>query len=82
MYQGWAPQQILAWVGLQRYGYVDESQRLAYKWLYMITKAFVDFSGVIVEKYDVTRPQDPHKVEAEYGNQAISRAWPPKGLVG
>lgn len=66
---GWAPQQMLAWVGLQRYGYEPEAQRLAYKWLYMVTKAFVDFNGVVVEKYDVTRPIDPHKVEAEYGNQ-------------
>ncbi|RMD42379.1 hypothetical protein DV735_g2732, partial [Chaetothyriales sp. CBS 134920] len=66
---GWAPQQILAWGGLLRYGYVDEAQRLAYKWLYMVTKAFVDFNGVVVEKYNVTRELDPHKVEAEYGNQ-------------
>ncbi|KAF2707677.1 glycoside hydrolase family 37 protein [Pleomassaria siparia CBS 279.74] len=66
---GWAPQQILAWVGLQRYGYDAEAQRLAYRWIYMVTKAFVDFNGVVVEKYDVTRPIDPHKVEAEYGNQ-------------
>lgn len=35
----------------------------------MVTKAFVDFNGIVVEKYDVTRPIDPHKVEAEYGNQ-------------
>ena len=66
---GWAPQQILAWVGLQRYGFEEEAQRLCYKWLYMVTKAFVDFNGVVVEKYDVTRKLDPHKVEAEYGNQ-------------
>jgi alpha,alpha-trehalase len=66
---GWAPQQILAWVGLQRYGYDAEAQRLAYRWLYMVTKAFVDFNGVVVEKYDVTREIDPHRVEAEYGNQ-------------
>ncbi|OCK79124.1 glycoside hydrolase family 37 protein [Lepidopterella palustris CBS 459.81] len=66
---GWAPQQMLAWVGLQRYGYETEAQRLAYKWLYMVTKAFVDFNGVVVEKYDVTRVIDPHKVVAEYGNQ-------------
>lgn len=66
---GWAPQQILAWIGLQRYGYHEEAERLAYRWLYMVTKAFRDFNGVVVEKYDVTRPIDPHKVEAEYGNQ-------------
>ena len=66
---GWAPQQMLAWTGMLRYGYQEEAERLAYKWLFMITKAFVDFNGVVVEKYDVTRPIDPHKVDAEYGNQ-------------
>ena len=66
---GWAPQQILAWTGFLRYGYNEEAERLAYKWLYMVTKAFIDFNGVVVEKYDVTRPIDPHKVDAEYGNQ-------------
>jgi alpha,alpha-trehalase len=66
---GWAPQQILAWGGLAKYGYTDEVQRLVYKWLCMVTKAFVDFNGVVVEKYNVTREMDPHKVEAEYGNQ-------------
>jgi alpha,alpha-trehalase len=66
---GWAPQQMLAWVGLQRYGFDDEAQRLIYKWLFMVTKAFVDFNGVVVEKYNIMRPHDPHKVEAEYGNQ-------------
>ena len=66
---GWAPQQILAWKGLANYGYKEEAQRLAYKWLYMVTRAFVDFNGVVVEKYNVTREMDPHKVEAEYGNQ-------------
>ena len=66
---GWAPQQILAWTGFLRYGYTEEAERLAYKWLYMVTKAFFDFNGVVVEKYDVTRPVAPHKVDAEYGNQ-------------
>ncbi|PHH68013.1 hypothetical protein CDD82_919 [Ophiocordyceps australis] len=68
---GWAPQQMLAWTGLLRYGFSEEAERLAYKWLFMITKAFVDFNGVVVEKYDVTRPVDPHRVDAEYGNQGL-----------
>ena len=68
---GWAPQQMLAWTGLLRYGFNEEAERLAYKWLFMITKAFVDFNGVVVEKYDVTRPADPHRVDAEYGNQGL-----------
>lgn len=66
---GWAPQQMLAWTGLLRYGFEDDAQRLAYRWIYMCTKAFVDFNGVVVEKYDVTQQISPHKVEAEYGNQ-------------
>ncbi|KAF2663617.1 neutral trehalase short isoform [Microthyrium microscopicum] len=79
---GWAPQQILAWVGLQRYGYNDEVARLAYRWLYMVTKAFVDFNGVVVEKYDVTRPIDPHRVEAEYGNQGADFKGVPREGFG
>jgi alpha,alpha-trehalase len=68
---GWAPQQMLAWAGLRRYGYDAEAEMLAYKWLYLITKSFVDFNGVVVEKYNVTRPIDPHRVDAEYGNQGL-----------
>ncbi|KAL8404134.1 hypothetical protein RB594_009120 [Gaeumannomyces avenae] len=68
---GWAPQQMLAWTGLYRYSFTEEAERLAYKWLFMITKAFSDFNGVVVEKYDVTRPVDPHRVDAEYGNQGL-----------
>lgn len=68
---GWAPQQILAWIGLLRYGYESDAQRIIYKWIYMMTKAFVDFNGVVVEKYDVTQLSHPHHVHAEYGNQGV-----------
>ena len=66
---GWAPHQILAWQGLCEYGYVGVATRLAYRWLYIMTKAFVDYNGIVVEKYDATRGTDPHRVDAEYGNQ-------------
>ncbi|KAF5097787.1 hypothetical protein DV451_003667 [Geotrichum candidum] len=68
---GWAPQQILAWDGFLRYGYEEETTRLVYKWLYMITRAFVDYNGVVVEKYNVTDLNESHKVDAEYGNQGL-----------
>jgi alpha,alpha-trehalase len=68
---GWAPQQILAWEGLMRYGQKRVCQRIAYRWLRMMISAFVDFHGVVVEKYDVTKKIAPHKVEAEYGNQGL-----------
>ncbi|KAL9114136.1 MAG: hypothetical protein Q9227_001908 [Pyrenula ochraceoflavens] len=79
---GWAPQQMLAWQGFLNYGYRDVAQNLAYKWLYMVTKAFVDFNGVVVEKYDVTQLKDPHKVEAEYGNQGADFKGAPREGFG
>lgn len=36
---GWPPHQIMAWVGLERYGYQEECHRLAYRWIYMMTTA-------------------------------------------
>ncbi|RCI02348.1 alpha,alpha-trehalase nth1, partial [Rhizopus stolonifer] len=44
-------------------------QRLAYRWLYIITKSFVDFNGVVPEKYDVVGLT--HKVQVEYGNVGV-----------
>lgn len=66
---GWAPHQMLAWTGLLRYRYEAEAQRLAYKWLYIVTKTFSDYNGIVVEKYDVVSRSANHKVDAEYGNQ-------------
>lgn len=66
---GWAPHQILAWKGLSDYGFLGTATRLAYRWLYIMTKAFIDYNGIVVEKYDVTKGTDPHRVNAEYGNQ-------------
>ncbi|KAJ1920850.1 alpha,alpha-trehalase nth1 [Mycoemilia scoparia] len=63
---GWAPHQMLAWKGLYKYGFVDVSRRLAYRWLYTITKSFVDFNGVVPEKFDVVKLT--HRVKVEYGN--------------
>lgn len=68
---GWAPQQILAWIGLNNYGYSGIARRLIYRWLFLMTRAFVDYNGVVVEKYNVIGGQVPHKVDAEYGNQGL-----------
>ncbi|QPG74061.1 alpha,alpha-trehalase nth1 [Brettanomyces nanus] len=65
----WAPHQMIAWKGLSNYGYYNVARRLAYRWCYMMTLAFVDFNGIVVEKYDATSERQPHKVNAEYGNQ-------------
>jgi alpha,alpha-trehalase len=61
-------------------------------------QAFVDFNGVVVEKYNVTRELDPHKVDAEvslsrvpnilsltfqqYGNQGSSFRGVPREGFG
>lgn len=66
---GWAPQQILAWIGLENYHYNGVARRLVYRWLFMMTRAFVDYNGVVVEKYNVLKGAVAHKVDAEYGNQ-------------
>ncbi|KAJ3207011.1 alpha,alpha-trehalase nth1 [Entophlyctis luteolus] len=63
---GWAPHQIMAWKGLANYGHQTEAQRLAYRWLYTCVKAFVDFNGVVPEKFDVVSMT--HLVNVEYGN--------------
>jgi alpha,alpha-trehalase len=60
---GWPPHQILAWVGMERYGFMDDAARLAYRWCYMMTICFVDFSGIVPEKWDVVNLS--HHVEAE-----------------
>ena len=66
---GWAPHQMLAWDGLQRYGYHKEATRLAYKWLWVIMKVFVDYNGAILEKYEMDNEKDPHRVGGDMHNQ-------------
>ncbi|CAO3592251.1 unnamed protein product [Absidia cylindrospora] len=77
---GWAPHQIMAWVGFEKYGMRDISRRLAYRWLYTITKSFVDFNGVVPEKYDVV--SSSHKVHVEYGNVGTDFKFVPREGFG
>lgn len=56
----------MAWKGLENYGYTEDARRVAYRWLYTLTKAFFDFNGVIPEKFDIVNMT--HKVDVEYGN--------------
>jgi alpha,alpha-trehalase len=68
---GWAPHQVMAWDGLKQYGFHADAERVCYRWLKTVLKAFVDFNGTVVEKYNVTNEREPHKVNAEYGNQGL-----------
>jgi alpha,alpha-trehalase len=51
---GWAPLQMIAVEGLRRYGYKDDADRLARKFVALVAKDFQEH-GTIVEKYDVRR---------------------------
>ncbi|ORX55748.1 trehalase-domain-containing protein [Hesseltinella vesiculosa] len=77
---GWAPHQILAWKGFENYGMHGISRRLAYRWLYTITKSFVDFNGVVPEKYDVV--SSSHRVQVEYGNVGTEFKYVPREGFG
>lgn len=76
----WPPHQIMTWVGLERYGYLEDAQRLAYRFLYMMTTAFVDFNGVVPEKFDAVKLS--HMVDAEYGNQGVDFKMVPREGFG
>lgn len=55
---GWAPLHLLAIWGMRRYGYEQEAERIARKWL----KTNLDWftaHGVFLEKYNVVSPKDP-----------------------
>ncbi|KAF7720934.1 alpha,alpha-trehalase nth1 [Apophysomyces ossiformis] len=77
---GWAPHQMMAWVGFDAYGMQEIARRLAYRWLFTITKAFVDFNGVVPEKFDIVSLS--HKVEVEYGNVGTDFKFVPREGFG
>jgi alpha,alpha-trehalase len=54
---GWAPLQQIVTEGLQRYGYVDDAQRLREKWLDMCATLHAK-TGVLWEKYNVVNPEE------------------------
>ena len=70
---GWAPHQVLTWLGLTRYGYDELARRLAYRWLYTITVNAVHYNGTVPEKFDVVNRS--HQVFAEYGNVGTKFAY-------
>ncbi|KAI4278474.1 MAG: hypothetical protein L6R38_005239 [Xanthoria sp. 2 TBL-2021] len=79
---GWAPHQVLAWDGLRSYGFHNEADRLAYRWLHMMTETFRNWNGTVVEKYDVTQLERSHSVDAEYGNQGRNFKYAPQEGFG
>jgi len=63
---GWAPLELIAVEGLRRYGYDDDANRIAEKFLSMVHEEF-QRPGTILEKYDVERRAADITGEVRYG---------------
>ncbi|MCA9332629.1 alpha,alpha-trehalase [Candidatus Saccharibacteria bacterium] len=64
---GWAPLHFITIQGLERYGYYDDAERIAMRWL----KTNLDWfnkHGVFLEKYNVVNPEKP-PVKGVYPSQ-------------
>lgn len=55
---GWAPLQFLVIQGLERYGYHEDAERIAMKWLKNNLNWF-NRHGIFLEKYNVVNPEKP-----------------------
>jgi alpha,alpha-trehalase len=73
---GWAPLQMIAVDGLRRYGFHDDANRLAAKFVSLVAKEF-DEHGTIVEKYDVRRRESDVAADITFGYSAnqIGFGW-------
>lgn len=64
---GWAPLQFMVIQGLERYGYHEDAERIARKWI----KTNLDWfngHGIFLEKYNVVQPDKP-PVKGVYPSQ-------------
>jgi len=73
---GWAPLHLFAIEGLRRYGYEQEAQRIAYKFIHLVTQEF-EQSGTIVEKYDVVKcsANVSDEIQFGYSSNEIGFGW-------
>ena len=79
---GWAPLQQIPVLGLRRYGYAADADRIATKWLSLVGKEFAEH-GTIVEKYDVERRESDVASGIKFGYSAnqVGFGWT-NGVVG
>ena len=73
---GWGPLQMIAVAGLRRYGFDEDADRLALKFVSLVAKEF-DEHGTIVEKYDVQRRESDVAADIKFGYSAnqIGFGW-------
>jgi len=77
---GWAPHQIVAWIGLVNYGHFKFAKSLALKWCTMVGRTFAQYNGVVTEKYNVEK--ETHKIAVEYGNIGTDIKYVPREGFG
>jgi len=63
---GWAPLQLIAVEGLRRYGYHEDADRLARKFIALVSRELAEH-GKIVEKYDVVRADSDLRAGLKFG---------------
>lgn len=80
---GWAPLQWIAIQGLHRYGYVEDAERLAQKFITLVVREF-EQQGTLVEKYDVERCSARVSADIRFGYRSneIGFGWTNGVLVG
>ena len=73
---GWAPLQLIAIEGLQRYGYTQEAERLARRFITLVTEEF-ERTGSLLEKYDVEAcsSQVSEDIQFGYSSNEIGFGW-------
>jgi alpha,alpha-trehalase len=79
---GWAPLQIIAVEGLRRYGYQEDADRLARKFISLVAQDFAEH-GVIVEKYDVRRRASSVSAGIQFGysSNEVGFGWTNAAVV-
>jgi alpha,alpha-trehalase len=73
---GWAPLQMIAVQGLRRYGYHEDADRLATKFIALVTKEFEEHHAIL-EKYDVRRLESDVSAGIRFGyaSNEIGFGW-------
>jgi alpha,alpha-trehalase len=73
---GWAPLQLIAVEGLQRYGYDEAAERLARRFITLTVEDF-ERSGSLLEKYDIEACSGQVSDEIQYGysSNEIGFGW-------
>jgi alpha,alpha-trehalase len=66
---GWAPLQLIAVDGLRRYGFEEDADRIAARFVSLVAKELQEH-GTIVEKYDVRRRESDVEAGIRYGYSA------------